>query len=165
ALLGVRSSRPDAPRAVPGNEPLAGYETFVLRTLAKRQIAREAAAGQRPLPEAAALFGQLNRLPPRLDPPEHSVLPGPTEGERLCRQVVSYVGFPEPDWPPDAAGAGAARLTAELEVELALRGTVRLPDPAGLPPATALVDRIRAGLTDAQRRTLLPEPVGQFPPE
>src|SRR5688500_15756557 len=42
-----------------------GYpETAVLRTQAKKLIAREVAAGRRSLVEAAALFGALNRLPP-----------------------------------------------------------------------------------------------------
>ncbi|HKB04478.1 MAG TPA: hypothetical protein VKD90_19805, partial [Gemmataceae bacterium] len=39
----------------------AEVEVMVLRTFAKRYIAREAAAGHRSLVEAAALFGELNR--------------------------------------------------------------------------------------------------------
>src|SRR5262249_30190005 len=52
-------------------------ETAVLRVNAKKLIAREVVAGRRSLLEAAALFRELNRLPPEptLVPPMDEAFP------------------------------------------------------------------------------------------
>jgi len=150
-------SVPDAVAADPT------LEITVLRTFAKQQVAREAAVGDRPLAEAAVLFGELNRVPPELVPADHSPLHGRTEGERLCRQVISYVRRNGRDWP-EVGQQAATRLEAELEEELARHGSVRLPDPAGLPKTTELFDQVRTRMTPAQRQALLPGP-GPTPPE
>src|SRR5439155_24395348 len=59
---------PDAPavEASPETAALAVPlpEVAVLRGLAKDRIAREVAAGRRPLVEAVALFAALDRVPP-----------------------------------------------------------------------------------------------------
>src|SRR5262245_37262773 len=100
-------------------------ETPALRMLAKKLIALEAAAGRRSLVEAAALFRELNRLPPEaiLVPPMNeafprSRLPGRTDEERLCRQVVVYASVALGDGPPGDAEAAVARLEAEFFEEL-----------------------------------------------
>jgi hypothetical protein len=148
-------TRPDPPRwweeVV---EPVP--ETIRLRALAKRQIAREAASGSRPLVEAAALFRELNRLPPEPRPACLASLPGRTEEERLCREVILFVNQREDDWPAAAAAEAVARLEDELRRELSRDGGIRLPDPAGLPPAAELLERARAGMTEAERRATSP---------
>ena len=69
AIISRRPGDRAPPRPVPDCQLVdqsnwAEVERMALRILAKRHIAREAAAGRRPLVEAAALFGELNRLPP-----------------------------------------------------------------------------------------------------
>jgi hypothetical protein len=137
-------------------------ETAVLRTQAKKLLAREVAEGRRSLVEAAALFGALNRLPPVT--PElscldnsgfHWVLSAPvhTEEERLCRQVVQWVdGFRLSD-SPEYAAAAVARLEAEFREELRRQGAIRLPDASGLPTARELLERARATMTETVRKT------------
>jgi hypothetical protein len=134
----------------------AEVEVMVLRTFAKRHIAQEAAAGRRSLVEAAALFGQLNRLPPVGRLPDYPHLSGDTEEERLCRQVIVFVTRSGPDWNSESVRATAARLEVELRQELARDGIVRLPDPAGLPAAADLLEEARARLTEAERKAFLP---------
>ena len=110
-------------------------ETFVLRVVAKRQVARQVSAGRLSLPQAAALFGALNALPPqaadlsKLDPHLRPPQVAPrTDEERLCWQVIRYVAA-ELEQQPDRARAVVARLEAELEEELRTRGRIRLPNP------------------------------------
>jgi hypothetical protein len=146
----------------PGGDPLPPDE-FVrpglsreakLRIFAKAVVARDAAEGRLTLPEAGALFRELNRLPPAVP------TPGPlaqAEEERLCRQVIHYARV-APLGPPGQAGA-AARLEAELQVALQAPGGLRLPDAAALPPLAGLLDRAYETLIEYQR-TL---PGGQRP--
>src|SRR5438270_13029427 len=76
------------------------FPTSVLRCAAKDLIARDVAAGRMALLAAAALFRELNALPPRLDCDAAmrylgygltSRLPGRTPDELLCRQVLLRV--------------------------------------------------------------------------
>jgi hypothetical protein len=138
-------------------------EAMILRIIAKQHLVREVAAGRQPLLEAAALFRELNRLPPALHPADHPSLAGRNEEELLCRQVIAYVAEPDGDWPESAAEAAVARLEAELQEELRRHGAVRLPDPAGLPPAPELIEQARARLTEAERRAFLPARRGTPP--
>jgi len=128
-------------------------EVMSLRILAKRHVAREAAEGARPLVQAAALFRVLNRHPPALAPPDHPSLNGPTEEERLCRQVILFVTY----WQDGGreAAAAAARLEAELHEGLRRHGAVHLPDPAGLPSAEELLEEVRTTMTETERRACL----------
>src|SRR5262245_56953118 len=110
-------------------------EAFVLRSMAKRQGARQVGAGRLSLLQAAALFGALNSLPPqapelsKIDPHVRPPrVPPRTDEERLCWQVIGYVAA-ELEQQPDRASAVVARLEAELEEELCTWGRVRLPDP------------------------------------
>jgi hypothetical protein len=128
---------------------------ITLRILAKERIAREAAAGARPLVQAAALFRELNRHPPAVVAAGHpSLLRGHTEEERLCWQVIQYA---------TNEAAAAARLEAELHEELRRHGAVRLPDPAGLTSAAELLEQAWAAMTEAERRAWLPTPRDRRP--
>ena len=103
----------------PVDEPLAaGFpEIVTLRTLAKDRIAEDVVAGRRTLLEAAALFRELNRLPPEplkpswIDPSLR--IPADTEEGWLCRQVIERVRL-ELRREPDRAAAAVARLEAEF---------------------------------------------------
>jgi hypothetical protein len=138
-------------------------EATILRIFAKRQLARETAAGRRSLVEAAALFRELNRLPPALQPAEGPFLTGRTEEERLCRQVIGYVANLEHDRSEAAADAAVARLEAELQEELERHGAVRLLDPADLPSAAELKEQARARMSEAERWAYLPARRGAPP--
>ncbi|HJZ90029.1 MAG TPA: hypothetical protein VKE40_04105 [Gemmataceae bacterium] len=155
ALVGRHFAEPAPPDPPPWGDGAESYpETVPLRYVAKRQIAREVAAGARPLVEAATLFGELDRLPPATYPAYHAALPGRTEEERLCREVIQFVHSLEDEFPQ--AAAAVARLEGELRSELGRDGGVRLPDPASLPPAVELLEQARAGMTEAERRAVLP---------
>jgi hypothetical protein len=165
AVVIRRATEPEEPDPSPWYEVVEEQvsETPVLRILAKQHLVREVAGGRQPLLEAAALFRELNRLPPALHPADHPSLAGHSEEELLCRQVIAYVAEPDGDWPESAAEAAVARLEAELQEELRRHGAVRLPDPAGLPPAPELLEQTRARLTEAERRAFLPARRGAPP--
>jgi hypothetical protein len=107
-----------------------------LRLVAKGLIARDVAAGRRSLVEAAALFRELDRLPPasielaRLDEVDASLpIPGQTEEERLCRHVLAYVRAALAGGEPDRAEAALTRLADEFFAERRVRGAIQLPAP------------------------------------
>jgi hypothetical protein len=126
--------RPPLPEIDPEAEALAEGlpETAILRAIVKDQIAREVAAGRRALLEAAALFRELNKLPPapakptRIDP--FLGIPADTEAGWLCREVAEHVRVAL-HREPDQAAAAVARLEAEFFQELRACGAVRLPAP------------------------------------
>ena len=134
-------------------------ESAVLRTLARRRIARDAAAGRRSLVEAAALFHVLNLsgdVPARFpdDHPWALASSCHTDEERLCRQVVQWVDTLQRLEPRDSDAAAVARLNAEFQEELRRHGAIRLPDLTGSPTAGELLETFRATMTDTERRTL-----------
>jgi len=154
AVIARRSVEPDRRHLSPSDEfdkfvaePVP--EEVILRIFAKRHIAREAADGARSLVEAAALFRVLNRHPPAAISPDHRSLNGRTEEESLCWQVILFVANWEDGGPKAAA---IARLEAELQEELRLRGAIQLPNAAGLPSAEKLLEQARATMTEAERR-------------
>jgi hypothetical protein len=133
----------------------------VLRAIAKDQLARDVAAGRRSLPEAAALFRELNRLPPvptdsaDLSEADLSMpIPGRTDEERYCQRVVTHVQAAL-HHDPDRAAAVVARLAAEFREELDRHGAIGLPDPAALEPVQGLLQRAGESLTEAQWKVLL----------
>jgi hypothetical protein len=179
ALIGALAAtfcprQPD--EAIPTAEAEANAQRYpevaVLRLIAKKRIANEAAAGRQSLTEAAALFGALNRLPPeapalsRLDVYRNGwVLTDPvrTEDERLCRQVLQWVDALRIIGPPEFAAAAVARLMGEFREERRKHGAIRLPDPAGLPTAEELLAHIRATMTDAERKSFFSHRPGVRP--
>jgi hypothetical protein len=132
-------------------------DTVHLRLYAKDRIAREVVAGRRSLFEAAALFRELNRLPPAV--PELSRSDGfdrtsvaHTDEERLCRQVIRWVGAViARDGFPERAEAAQRLLADRLRAEVQKPETIRLPDPATLEPAGELVERCRGMLSEGRR--------------
>ena len=137
ALAAAASTLPRRPPEPPPAEAeataTAWIETATLRAIAKDRITAEVMAGRLTLLQAAALFGELNRVPPA---------PRPQSGaEELCRQVIAYA-------EGEARGgagetAAAARLQKELEGLLA-EGPLRLPAPSAR--AEALLEQARARL-------------------
>ena len=132
ALTVVLCRRPPEPDPPAEYSRDAATEAVVLRAAAKGLLALDVAAGRRTLFEAAALFRELDRLPPEPDPPPGFDptlrIPADTEEGRLCRQVVTAVQA-ELGAEPDRAAEAVARLEAEFFQELRRRGAVRLPDP------------------------------------
>jgi hypothetical protein len=132
----------------------------ILRILAKSEVASDVAAGRCSLAEAAALFGELDRLePPATDLARVSPYDSlPTHEERLCRQVIAWVNVEKlrAGLPADAA---VARLEAELR-GLKEHGPIRLPDTANRDLIEDLFRHARALFAEKQRR---PTRTGQSP--
>jgi RNA polymerase sigma factor (TIGR02999 family) len=113
-------------------------EFLIPRADVRGRLAHEVVDGRRSLLEAAALFGELNRLPPAMDIMRARfyspvAIPADAEEERLCRQVVEHVRAVLEEEPVRAAAA-TARLEAEFFAELRAHGAIRLPDPSALEP-------------------------------
>jgi hypothetical protein len=127
-------------------------DTIVLRIHAKLQIAHEVADGRRSLVEAAALFRELNRLPPEapeltLGDWEQSVLRAPvsSDEDRLWRQVVECVDLVlRKEVSSECAEEVMARLEAEFRAAPRRHGVIRLPDASTLTPVRELMDAARA---------------------
>jgi hypothetical protein len=157
ALLVCRPPEPAAPLPPPDADPEAAAlaapwpDVVPLRLVAKLQIARAVADGRRSLWEAAALFRELNRLPPaRGKPPEivtHAHIPMDTEAGWLCRQVAEHVHGALRE-EPERAAAVVARLEAEFFAELRAHGAIRLPDPVSLEPVEHLLAQARAWIAE-----------------
>jgi hypothetical protein len=162
ALLVCRRPQPVEP-APPEADPdaaalAAGWPEIVpLRLIVKGQLARDAADGRRRLVEVAALFRELNRLPPEVPemPPEwyDSSVPIPvhTADDALCWQAVAQVRAALRD-DPGRAAAAVARLEAEFREELRRQGAIRLPDPSTLEPVEELLKQARAWIAEQERR-------------
>jgi hypothetical protein len=130
-----------------------------VRSVARAQLAREAADGRRTLLEAAALYRELNRLPPPTAAPRYvdprgplARLPLETEEALLCRQVVIYADSALREEGRDReAQAAVARLEAEFFAELRAHGTIRLPDPPPPEPVEEVLRQARARAVEHQR--------------
>ena len=103
-------------------------EVIVRRLAAKRDVTRQVIDGGLTLLEAAALFRQLNATPADC-PCSHDMMPGSSDGEKLCRQVIGWVEQQMREaTSASQAAALKARFEAELEELLDKDGTVRLPE-------------------------------------
>jgi hypothetical protein len=130
------------------------------RLYAKRLVAGDVVDGRRTLPEAAALFGMLDRLPPasRLPatlPPLNQLdqsipLPANSEAERLCWHVYSWARAVAREHGPARERTVLARLERQFREQLRAHGEIRLPDPASVEDVSALLARIGATLTPPQ---------------
>lgn len=93
------------------------------RSAAKRRVVGRLLRGEMTLPQAAACFRRLNAEPPACPDQHFRHLPGGSDEEKLCRQVI--------DWATvSGTGREAARLRLERELDEHLRshhGTVDLP--------------------------------------
>jgi hypothetical protein len=96
----------------------------------KAAAVEEVVAGRLSLVEAAARFGALEAGRPRnrYCRPAHELFPGDSEGEQLCREVITHVEARLAPQGRARARQFAARLEAELGELLARDGTARLPD-------------------------------------
>jgi hypothetical protein len=109
-------------------------EVLVLRIRAKNRIVEDLVHCRRSLVEAAALFRELDRVPPQAkylailvhDPPLR--LASPTEAEQYCNAVITYARNSLRVNQPDQAEAVTGRLVAEFWAERCERGEVRLPE-------------------------------------
>jgi hypothetical protein len=151
------------PRLAPVSEPLpaAGEELqgpvleFIrLRLLAKDLLVKELSSGRLTLFEAAALFRELDAMPPRTvystspDPDPPIRLECPTEEELYCLRVITFAWNALRTPRPGRANILTERLVAEFEAERCLAGAIRLPDPGSMGSVHGLLQRCaHAGLS------------------
>jgi hypothetical protein len=103
-------------------------KVLLRRIAAKDEVIDRLLAGDLTLLEAAAWFRRLNADPPHLAM-DYSMLAGDSEEEKVCRQVISWVGH---HLAMKAASASEAhdvvhRLEGELQERLRRDGRVELP--------------------------------------
>jgi hypothetical protein len=122
-------------------------DTIRLRILAKDLLVEDLASGCLTLFAAAALFRELDGMPPMAvhptipNPDSPIRLECPTEDERYCVRVITYARNALWSAQPGRAKIVTERLVAELEAQRCLSGTVRLPDPRSLEPVHELLQR------------------------
>jgi hypothetical protein len=110
------------------DEALEGARVVLLRRIAqRRRVTQDLIAGRLTLLEATAEFRRLRRMTPDFLDRFHSLYPGATEEERVCRGLIAWVRA-ELIVQPDQAEARAARFEAELQDHLNRNGTLLLPD-------------------------------------
>jgi hypothetical protein len=122
-------------------------ETIVLRILAKELLLEDLASGRLTLFAAAALFRELDRMPPVAVYPPIG-LECPTEDELYCMRVITFARYGLKAAQPARAEIVTERLVDELESQRCLSGTIRLPDPGSLEPVHELLQRcVHRGLS------------------
>src|SRR5262249_12037999 len=106
---------------------------------AKHQIVQEVIAGQMTLLEAAAHFRALDRQPPAFDWEAFRFsYPGPSEEERHCQEVTTYVANQLVD-DPCLAETLRERLKGELAEHLR-HGTLALPEVTPPQPGSVALE-------------------------
>jgi hypothetical protein len=152
-LLGIMSFVPEwvpereRPTRDGDDQPATVPDVIRRRILAKIHLVEELAADRISLIEAAALFRDLDRVPPETnystvpDPDPPLRLTTPTEDERYCEVVIRVARNNLRVSQPDRAEAVIAHLVSEFEAERCLKGTIRLPNPESLEPAHELLRR------------------------
>lgn len=142
ALAGVCVAFPQWPEALglevasrqrePRSEVSApGPQCAVLkaRIEAKAQIIARLRAGELDLFEAAGWFGCVNREPAEFADHSWRTLPGGSDEEKLCRQVILWVrGFLTQSVPESELDSFVGGLEARLSARLCDRGGVELPE-------------------------------------
>jgi hypothetical protein len=98
------------------------------RIAEKDRLAAEVVGGRLTLFEAAARFRRLNDDDPPAAP-LGAYYPGDSEEERLCRQVIAYVGARLRACAPDGADGLLAPYEDELRRHKERHGKVMLPEP------------------------------------
>jgi hypothetical protein len=138
---------PETGRTAGEDSEAPEIEVMVLRIRAKDRIVRDLARGRYSLFEAAALFRELDRVPPEVTypavsyPPPPLELVSPTEDERYCVTVIAYARNSLEGSEPDRARALTERLVAAFWAERFGRGDVRLPEATALEPLRELLGR------------------------
>src|SRR5262245_7763068 len=104
-------------------------EVLYRRVAAKEGVVEQLLAGRTTLLEAAAWFRLLNEHPADCQDEFRRWWRGKSDGEKLCRQVISWVVMElHARGPADLAEAQRRRLEAELQAHLRRDGTVHLPE-------------------------------------
>jgi hypothetical protein len=97
------------------------------RMRAKEQVVERVLAGEMTLFEAAAWFGTLNTTPDHYPDLTWCQFPGRGDGEKLCRQVLSWAASTARDaGTASQADMRLCQLEEELARRLAQHGTVDL---------------------------------------
>jgi hypothetical protein len=103
-------------------------QIIVKRIMAKERVIVALVEGNLGLFEAAAWFRELNQWPPELADVHWQSLPGRSDGEKLCRQVLHWTRIRlEETVTASQAHARLEALEAELADHIACRGKVVLP--------------------------------------
>jgi hypothetical protein len=98
------------------------------RIEARQRVIEEVIAGRETLLGAAASLRAIDATPPDFEQKYPKSFPGNSDGERLCREVITRVVNVLKVQASDQAGPFAARLEAELQEHLRTHnGVVVLP--------------------------------------
>jgi hypothetical protein len=117
---GVEVAKPGWPMEA-ASAPPDEVEIIRRRDAAKFRVAAQVMAGELDLFEAAAHFRQINHEPPELMQLVYQRLPGATDEEKLCREVILWVKLRN---PRQATHGEVLKAVAGLEYALASRGGV-----------------------------------------
>jgi hypothetical protein len=135
AVQEVRDSGPDVTEETETRraERLEVYQKIILWVTGKHsEITTDVVAGRLTLFEAAAGFRAVRQVRDKYLKPVSVSLPGKTEEEQLCWQVIVAVEQRLLDKPEQAAVV--ARLNKELQEHLGRYGSVHLPASPRLDP-------------------------------
>lgn len=110
--------------------PSQQNEIITRRIKARIRVVDQLMAGEVTLVEAAAWFRYLNDTPPDYPEPSWRLLPGPSEGEKLCRQVIGWAEAHLCSRPrsPQLEARYAALKKELADLLAAQRGKVVLPE-------------------------------------
>ncbi|MFZ1994288.1 MAG: hypothetical protein WAU75_09275, partial [Solirubrobacteraceae bacterium] len=81
-----------------------------LRQAAKLRVVARVVSGELDLPGAVDHFRQINHEPPGSPELRYRLLPGVTDEEKLCREVIMWVKF---RYPRGGHEAGPARISGK----------------------------------------------------
>jgi hypothetical protein len=115
-------------RDVQVHEDMSRFDGVLLaRCEERRVICDQVAAGRMSLFEAAAQFKHLNSLPGPSSYDAVAAMPGDSENERVCSQVISWLESTTRQLPPSQREAVVERAKADLREHRDCHGTVILP--------------------------------------
>ena len=128
-VLGLEVATAKRVRSSEVTAPGPQCEAFKARIDAKTQIIARLRAGELNLFEAAAWFACVNREPAEFADRTWQNLPGSSDEEKLCRQVLFWVrGNLAHAMPESEMDSFVAGLEARLSVRLRDGGRVELPE-------------------------------------
>ena len=128
-ILGLEVATAHRVRGSEVTPPGPRCEVFKARIDAKTQIIAQLRAGELDLFEAAGWFGCVDREPAEFADRSWQHLPGGSDEEKLCRQVILWVrGNLEHSTSESELKSLVARLEARLSARLCDRGRVELPE-------------------------------------
>jgi hypothetical protein len=112
----------------------AHYLVVRQRLMAKDKVIKRLLAGEMSLVEAAAWFGFLNETPAKYPDLRWRSIPGSSDGEKLCRQVILWVnGARDSQALSSPLDNRLCQLEEELAGHLARHGTIDLTGKAPSP--------------------------------